>query len=444
MIFLILSLSINLSGDVYTFKEYIIRGNKYVKSSSLLEELKFSYFEDPNTQILSIQREKVVYIMPDNPFVKVNEEIYQLEAPPIREGKELFIPISSLSFILGSLTDMEVKFTGEVLEVGSKANIYKTKWDVSSSETVYTIECSSNLKTLFNRVGEEWVLVIFDPIYNKNVFDLTPNGLIKEIKLEEGSGFVKIRLKTERNVTIDSIREGSLLKLRAKTFVERRIRTIVIDPGHGGEDPGATYKDIKEKDIVLKVGKELYEKLKNKGFNVIMTRTEDVFLPLKTRTRFADSVRADLFVSIHCNAAPYKREMEGAETYFLSAARSDWARTVEATENSAIRFEVKEGGGISELDYILNDLAQTQFLEESQQAAICIQESMVHKTGLYNRGVKQANFYVLRLNFMPAVLVEIAFITNSSDRGRLLNENFIKGISEAIAEGIEAYAKSRT
>ena len=108
-------------------------------------------------------------------------------------------------------------------------------------------------------------------------------------------------------------------------------------------------------------------KLARKDYNVIMTRTDDVFIPLKDRTKIADSARADLFVSIHCNAAPRKRDMNGAETYFLSAARSDWARTVEATENSAIRFEAKEGSGLSELDYILNDLAQTQFLEELEK-----------------------------------------------------------------------------
>ncbi len=136
--------------------------------------------------------------------------------------------------------------------------------------------------------------------------------------------------------------------------------------------------------------------------------------------------------------------MNGAETYFLSAARSDWARTVEATENSAIRFEAKSGSGLSELDYILNDLAQTQFLEESQQAGICIQESMVQKCDLYNRGLKQANFYVLRLNYMPAVLVEIAFITHSDDRKKLLDEKFLEKACDAIVEGIEAYAKSRT
>jgi N-acetylmuramoyl-L-alanine amidase len=340
--------------------------------------------------------------------------------------------------------DMEAKFNNEILEVGIKVNIYKTSWDVSPSLTAFTIECSPSLKHLFNRVKDEWVLVIFEPVYNKSALELTPKGLIEDIKFEQGDGFIKFRFKTKDDLPMDAIRDGDFLRIKVKKATERIIKTIVIDPGHGGEDPGAAYNNVQEKDLVLKVAKLLDRKLRNKGFDIIMTRTEDVFIPLKERTKIADAARADLFVSIHCNAAPRKREMEGAETYFLSAARSDWARTVEATENSAIRFEVKDGSSSSELDYILNDLAQTQFLEESQEAAICIQESMIQRCDLYNRGVKQANFYVLRLNYMPAVLVEIAFITNSKDRKKLLENEFLERVSNAIVEGIETYAKSRT
>jgi N-acetylmuramoyl-L-alanine amidase len=444
MIFLILSLSVNVAGKIYTFQEYRMGPHKYIRSNTMLEEMDFSYYWDLGTQILTIQKENIVYIMPDNPFIRVNQDLYQLETPPLKESGKLLIPVSSLPLILSNLMDMEAKFNNEILEIGVKVNIYKTSCDVSSSGTVFAIECSPTLKHLFNKVNDEWVLVIFEPVYNKNILDITPKGLIEDIKFEQGDGFIKFRFKTKDNLAMDAIRNGKFLNIKVKTFVERSIKTIVIDPGHGGEDPGATYNNVKEKDIVLKVSKDLAAKLRNKGFHIIMTRTDDVFIPLKDRTKIADSARADLFVSIHCNAAPNKREMEGAETYFLSAARSDWARTVEATENSAIRFEVKEGSGLSELNYILNDLAQTQFLEESQQAGICIQESMVQKCDLYNRGLKQANFYVLRLNYMPAVLVEIAFITHAEDRKKLLDDKFLKRVCDAIVEGIEAYAKSRT
>jgi N-acetylmuramoyl-L-alanine amidase len=444
MIFLVFSLSVNLSGEMHTFKEQKIGKHEYIKSNSMLEEMDLSYYWDLNTQILTIQKENIVSVMPDNPFIKVNRDVFQLEIPPLKEGSELFIPVSSLPLILGSLMNMEAKFNKGILEVGTKVNIHGIDWDVTPSRTILKIECSPTLKHLFNKVKGEWVLVIFDPIYNKKISELSPKGLIEEIKFEKGDGFIKFRFKTKDDLTMDAIRNGKFLNIKVKTFEERSIKTIVIDPGHGGKDPGAVCANVREKDIVLKASKKIAAKLAEEDYNVIMTRTEDVFIPLKDRTEIADSARADLFVSIHCNAAPNKRAMNGTETYFLSAARSDWARTVEATENSAIRYEAKDGSSLSELDYILNDLAQTQFLEESQQAGICIQESMVQKLGLYNRGLKQANFYVLRLNYMPAVLVEIAFITHPEDRKKLLDDKFLEKACDAIVEGIEAYAKSRT
>ena len=444
MIFLIISLSVNLSGRIYTFQEYNLGGNKYIKSGPMLEEMDVSYYWDLNTQILTVQKENIVSFMPDNPFIKVNQDIYQLESPPLKKDGKLLIPVSSLPLILGSLMDMEAKFNQGILDVGTKVNIFKTEWKVTPSSTSFVIECSPTLKHLFNKVKDEWVLVVFDPIYNKNILDLSPKGLIEDIKFEQGDGFIKFRFKVKEDFTMDAVRDGKLLNIRVEEFKKRTLKTIVIDAGHGGKDPGAVFKNYKEKDIVLKASKKIASKLTKEGYTVIMTRTEDVFIPLKDRTKIADAAKADLFVSIHCNAAPNKRAMHGAETYFLSAARSDWARTVEATENSAIKFEAKEGSGLSELDYILNDLAQTQFLEESQQAGISIQESMVQKCELYNRGLKQANFYVLRLNYMPAVLVEIAFITHSEDRKKLLDDGFIDEVTDAIVEGIQAYAKSKT
>jgi N-acetylmuramoyl-L-alanine amidase len=444
MIFLLLSLSVNLSGKIYTFQEYNFGKEKYIKSLPMLEEMDVSFYWDLGTQILTVQKENIVSIMPDNPFIKVNQDIHQLRTPPVRKDGKLYIPVSALPLILGSLMDMEAKFNQGMLDVGTKVNVFKTNWEVTPSMTSFSIECSPTLKHLFNKVEDEWVLVIFEPIYNRNILDLSPKGLIKEVKFEQGDGFIKFRFKVKDNYVMDAVRNGKFLTVKVKTFEARTIKTIVIDPGHGGKDPGAVHKNIKEKDIVLKAAKKVAAKLKKNGYNIIMTRTEDVFIPLKDRTKIADSAKADLFVSIHCNAAPNKRAMHGAETYFLSAARSDWARTVEATENSAIKFEAEAGSGLSELDYILNDLAQTQFLEESQQAGIYIQESMVQKCNLYNRGLKQANFYVLRLNYMPAVLVEIAFLTHSEDRKKLLDDDFIEEATDAIVEGIQIYAKSRT
>lgn len=439
-----LSLSINLSGKLYTFREYKIGRKNYIICDSLSRKLNLSSHWDNNRQIMTLQREKVVSIIPDNPFIKIEGNIHQLVSPPIIIKGILLLPKSSLDVILASLLNMMAFFKDGTLEIGTRVNIYGIKWEVESSYTRFTIECSPTIKYFFSKNNEEWVLTLFNPIYNKDILDQKGRGLIEEINSEEGDGFLKFRFKTIENFPMDIIRKGKLLNVEVRKSDERNIQTIVIDAGHGGKDPGAVHGKYKEKEIVLKISKKLASRLTEDGFNVIMTRIDDEFIPLKERTRIADEKRADFFVSIHCNASYARSSMHGAETYFLSSAKSDWARTVEATENSAIRFESENNSNIPELDYILNDLAQTQFLKESQQAAIYIQENLVQLCNQYNRGVKQANFYVLRLNYMPAVLIEVGFLTNSDDRKKLLDGNFINNVVEAIVKGIEQYARAHS
>lgn len=445
MIFLILSLTIDISGDSYNLEEYTFNNIGYINSQTLIEKLDFSSHWKSNLQTLTIQKEKIVYLTQDNPFIKIEKNIYQIKNPPLMRKGAIYIPVRALPLIVGKLLNMEAEFQNDVLRIGTRVNVYRTSIDAGNSYTNWTVNCSPTLKYLFNRANGKWVLTIFNPVYHQNILNQNPEGLIEEIEAEEGNGFLKFRFKTKDDLPMDISRKGDKLTVKVQKFEKRGIKTIVVDPGHGGKDPGATYLGVREKDIVLKLSKKIAADLTERGFNVIMTRVEDEFLPLKERTEIADSARADLFISVHCNAAPNaSRKMHGAETYFLSAAKSDWARTVEATENSAIRFEVEEDKDVSELDYILNDLAQTQFLEESQQAGIYIQESIIHNCKLYNRGVKQANFYVLRLNYMPAVLVEAAFLTNSADRTKLQDEEFLEKIAEAIAEGVQEYADSHT
>lgn len=442
MILLLFSLSINLSGHFYTLREYKIGNEYYILCDSLTRKLELSSHWDNNKQVLSIQKEKAVSIIPDNPFIKIDDKIYQLVTPPVKINEKLLLPKSSLDLILRSILNMNAFFKNGVLEIGTRVNIYNFKWTIEPSLTRYTIECSPTLNHFFNKNNGEWVLTLFNPIYNKEILDQTGKGLIEEIKFEEGESFLKFRFKTKDDFQMDIIRKGKFLNIEVRKFEKRNIQTIVVDAGHGGKDPGAAHAGLKEKDLVLDISKKLASKLTEDGFNVIMTRVNDEFLPLKERTSIADKEKADFFVSIHCNAAYSKNSMHGAEVYFLSAAKNDWARTVEATENSAVRFESEDNSGIPELDYILNDLAQTQFLKESQEAAIYIQESLIHKCDVYDRGVKQANFYVLRLNYMPAVLVEVAFLTNPNDRKKLRNENFLRQAADAIAEGIKQYARA--
>ena len=215
------------------------------------------------------------------------------------------------------------------------------------------------------------------------------------------------------------------------------IKNVVIDAGHGGRDPGAVGPNkTKEKDIVLKIARIVASELKKAGINCILTRNKDEFISLEKRTKIANQNGANLFVSIHLNACR-NRKTHGCEVYFLSHARTDWERAVEARENSVIKFEERELG--ADLESILWDLAQTEYLSESKELAGYILKSITKKENIKSIGVKQANFFVLRGTYMPAVLIEAEFLSNPQCEKNLKKEWFIRNIALGIVEGIEKF-----
>lgn len=237
----------------------------------------------------------------------------------------------------------------------------------------------------------------------------------------------------ERGAAPDIFQEGV-------AWDRNKIDLVVIDPGHGGEDGGAVgrHSGLKEKEVVLDIAKRLAKKLKKEGFKVILTRKDDTFLPLGARTQIANGAGADLFISIHANASPKSRP-RGSETFFLAIAKNDEARAVAALENSAIRFEKPESYSeenlTAELDLILLDMVQNEYLRESSDLAEMIQNQFKGQLRIPSRGIDQAGFYVLNRAYMPAVLVEVAFISNR-DEERLLREGkFREEIAEAICRG---------
>jgi len=233
-------------------------------------------------------------------------------------------------------------------------------------------------------------------------------------------------------------------KIIAEIPVETSLKTIVIDPGHGGKDPGAVgySKKIYEKNIVLAIAKKLKKMLEdNLDVTVLLTRPDDSFISLQDRTKFANQNQAHLFVSLHCNA--HRRSgARGVEVYYLSTAKTDDARAVEALENAVV-YEYE--GGIDavkkydDLSFILADMAQNEHLKESMDFAIRLQQELVTQSQLSDRGVKQANFYVLRGAFMPSILAELGFLSNPEEEKILSNEQFQEKLANALFEGIKNF-----
>ncbi|HUF88357.1 MAG TPA: N-acetylmuramoyl-L-alanine amidase [Gemmatimonadota bacterium] len=218
--------------------------------------------------------------------------------------------------------------------------------------------------------------------------------------------------------------------------------TIVLDAGHGGHDPGSIGPSgLREKDVTLAVVRRVAERLeREEGVKVILTRGGDEFVPLGERTKIANREKADLFVSVHANAAT-NRSAEGFETYFLSAAKTEDARRVARMENSAIRYENPsvDPESLGELNFILWDLAQNEYLRESSTLAESVQEEIDRRLDLRNRGVKQAGFFVLNGAFMPAILFEMAFISNPREESLLDDPSFQSRIAEGLSESLLAY-----
>jgi len=190
------------------------------------------------------------------------------------------------------------------------------------------------------------------------------------------------------------------------------------------------------------LARRLKKKLDRQGFEVILTRDSDEFVSLADRSKTGNGSKADLFISIHANASP-NRAACGLETYFLSDAKTDWERAVAARENAALEVD-EPGAGPSaggDVGLILADLAQNEYLIESSELAACVQEKTVPWARIKDRGVRQANFYVLRNNFMPAVLVEVGFLSNSSEEKLLRQSDHRERLAEGICRGITEFAR---
>ena len=223
-------------------------------------------------------------------------------------------------------------------------------------------------------------------------------------------------------------------------------KTIVIDPGHGGKDPGASANNIIEKNINLAIGLELEKSLTQMGYRVVMTRKTDVYPTLQERTDIANNVNADLFVSIHVNSLPSRKNTSGFEIYIMALPTDKDAMELAKIENR----EYVEGKGmdVANVDrrtemllMILGDMQQNNKISESTDFAAALYNAG-SRNGLPMKRIAQAPFFVLRGAAMPAVLLETGFVTNASEAKLLATQNYQKKIADAMASGIVNYLKN--
>jgi len=295
---------------------------------------------------------------------------------------------------------------------------------------------------------KDTVRVVLDAesIESYKVFPLhDPFRIVLDVRRsEKKNAGDKPRLTVKKRTVRKGVRRAEVPKdsMSLARQLGLNVKRIVIDPGHGGKDPGCNARGgVKEKNIVLSIARILKKKIKEEiGCEVFLTRNRDVFLPLERRTAIANMKKADLFISLHVNAHR-NRKISGLETYFLNMATDERSVMVAARENATSQKN------ISDLQTILNDLMLNTKIAESSRLAHNVQKGMVSRVRRKYKpakslGVKQAPFYVLIGAQMPAVLVETGFLTNRTEKKRLLSKKYQESVAEGICAGIKTYIKS--
>jgi len=241
---------------------------------------------------------------------------------------------------------------------------------------------------------------------------------------------------------------GKYIKQTQFAETAYQIKTVVIDPGHGGYDSGCLGASSQEKHLALNISKKLKAQIEAKypGVEVLMTRYSDVFIPLYKRAAIANKAKADLFISIHCNALTASKVTKGTETYVLGLHKAEENLKVAKRENASVLLEDNYENNYdfdpnSDQGHIMLSMYQNAFLEQSISFAEKVEKNMATVAKRRSRGVKQAGFLVLHQTTMPSVLVETGFLTNQTDENYLKTDNGQKKIAESILQAFASYKK---
>jgi N-acetylmuramoyl-L-alanine amidase len=455
-----------------TLGSTVIAGEEYVALDDLAHILGAGQFWRAETKkmVLVLGGHKVK-VTARNPVVVIDDSRFHMPVKAEYGISGILVPIRHFIPLIKGLLPQELDWTADerTLQVTmGEHNIVGVEISPKSNGTLLSVNLAEPLQFELSTSRPNWLhLSIFGgTLVPSEIKTLEGGGQVQEVRAYQFDDCAQISFKlakeaisykaysrTEPHRILISLREESSAGwsateglIRARGFEDDRARNpvdvVVIDPGHGGKDPGALgATGLKEKEVVLDIAKRLASLLSSRlGLKVILTREDDTFIPLGSRTKIANAEGADLFLSIHANASK-RREASGFETYFLDEAKNDAGRAAAILENSALKFERPEVSvaGMTDLDFILYDMIQNEFHQESEHMAGIIQNELDKELHTSNRRVNQAPFYVLNGAYMPAVLVESAFISNPEEEGLLKKRWFRQKIAEALYESVKVF-----
>jgi N-acetylmuramoyl-L-alanine amidase len=399
-------------------------------------------------------------------------ELRLLSSPALFENGRWLVPVDSMPRVLGSLlqTRVDWRAASRLLVIGNvPAPRIEVKTFVSGDTVRVVLEASETVPfRVLQDEGRVTVAIprdlvsvsfqqqrltggIVDVVQflggHENVFAMTLGRRFQRMTASEQASPARLVLEFQAAplavASAPALAPGP--SKPAGTGEAGGIRTVVIDPGHGGAEVGAKGPGgTLEKDVTLAIGRKLRSAITNGlGLQAFLTRDKDQEVALDDRTAFANNYKADLFVSIHANASA-ARGARGSEVYFLSYQASDEeSRRLASSEGGEIARGGSDPGASSDLALILWDMAQAEHLEESSALATRINEELAEVTGSQGRGIKQAPFRVLVGAGMPAVLVEIAFISNAEEERLLTSEAYQNKVVAALLRGISRYDRER-
>ncbi|MGL1936441.1 MAG: N-acetylmuramoyl-L-alanine amidase [Fibrobacterales bacterium] len=449
----------------FSFRDTTFNGLPYFSSEALLHTDNFTaqkWF--PFKEKLALKSETgILQLTHNSRFLLFGDDsLIVVDEPPLYVNDQLWLPLSivpsinpflrnQLSFIndstltfaggkgLLSLNVIE-KSNGTLVELQFARSYNFDKWFHAPHYILRFIGLDINPE-LWKRSFSKGLIKKIIPVKESELaqltFEMRPN--LDEIELLKSNDNKKLRILFRKKNQVKST--------PVKKVPKRKIKNIIIDAGHGGRDPGAQGLRYNEKDISLKVAKKLEKILKKKGYNPILTRKKDVYLTLKQRPEFATKHEGDMFISLHCNAiggTPRKKQrVRGFKMYILRAAKSEDDKAIARRENAAIE-EVSHGSKkeITPVEWILLEHQLNLFTKESEQLAGHLVESFSdHQSGVRKMGygAGQAGFYVLVGAFMPAVLIEMGFISNPKEEVYMGSESGSSDLAESIYKAIHQY-----
>ena len=440
------------------------RRELFVAGSDLADLLRVGRFWRPDVRklVLRVDDQRLTFTVGARSVVGAQRTI-MLRTPVAYHQGQAWIPLEFLEAILPELTARTVSLDAENqrIRLGERrTNVAGVDLQKVDDTTELRIRLTEPLafRVDDSRLHDLVVKVYGGAVDPSAVRMDQPQGLVNAVSARQEDGFALIEVSlSELASRYQSLAEdeGRTILLRVEqapvTLIpdpvprgphlvqtlppesrgrEVNVRRVVIDPGHGGAEVGAVgVGGLTEKTVTLAVARQLERILERReDIEVVLTREDDSFLGLVDRTEKANREGADLFISLHANAWADPRA-RGVETYFLSPAKSKWDAQVARKENTS-------AAAAEDLDFILWDLVQNLYIQESATLAEAVQTRLAEDLGMVNRGVKQAGFRVLVGAFMPAILVELGFLTNRDDAAKLRDERWQRDAAEALADAI--------